>query len=145
MGEDYRPTLRRMAELADYIKVSDEDLAGLFPGLEEREAVGQLRAWSPRASILLTRGAAGLRLITPEREVVQPAIPVTVIDTVGSGDASMGGWIHSLVTRPAAPLEAHAAFAGATAAVACQHHGAYAPQHGEVAALLAAGTCPAAS
>ncbi len=143
MGEDYRQTLRRMAELADYIKVSDEDLAGLFPELGEQDALRQLRAWSPRASIMLTRGAAGLRLITPEREVVQPAIPVAVIDTVGCGDASMGGWIHSLVTRLAAPLEAHAAFAAATAAVACQHHGAYAPLYGEVAALVAASTRPA--
>ncbi len=138
MGESYRPTLQRMTELADYIKVSDEDLAGLFPGMAERDALGQLRAWSPRAAILLTRGAAGLRLMTPEREVAQAAIPVAVADTVGSGDASMGGWIHSLVTRPAAPLEAHAAFAAAAAAVACQHHGAYAPRQDEVAALLAA-------
>jgi fructokinase len=137
MGESYRPTLKRLAGLADYIKVSDEDLAGLFSDLSEAQAFAQLRAWAPAAWILLTRGAAGLRLITPEREIFQPVFPVTVADTVGGGDASMGGWMSSVLARPEASLEEHAAFAAATAAVACQHHGAYAPRHAEVEALLA--------
>jgi fructokinase len=138
MGEDYRPTLERMAGLADYIKISDEDLSALFPGMDEREALAQLRAWAPTAWILFTCGATGMRLITPQREVFQPVFPVQVADTVGCGDASMGGWMYSVLTQPNAPLEAHAAFAAATAGVVCQHHGAYAPLYAEVAALLRA-------
>src|SRR5438309_7648842 len=125
MTEAYRPTLRRMAELADYIKVSDEDLVGLFPGIDPKVALEQLQAWSPRASFLFTHGAAGLDLITPERQVAQPAFPVALADTVGAGDASMAGWMFSVITRPKASLEAHAAFAVASAAVACEHPGAY--------------------
>jgi fructokinase len=125
-----------MAGLADYIKVSDEDLAGLFPGVGETEVLEQLQDWAPNASILLTRGAVGMRLITPEREIFQPAFPVQVADTVGAGDASMGGWMCSLLTQPEAPLEAHLAFAAATAAVVCQHSGAYAPLRAEVSAML---------
>src|SRR6267378_2420417 len=115
MTEAYRPTLRRMSEVADYIKVSDEDLSFLF-----------------------THGETGLELITPERQVTQPAFKVTVADTVGAGDASMAGWMFSVITRPEATLEAHAAFAAAAAAVACQHHGAYAPTLDEVTSFLAA-------
>jgi fructokinase len=136
MDEDYLPTLKRMAGFADYIKVSDEDLSHLFSGMTEDEALGQLRAWAPTAWILFTCGAAGMRLITPQREIFQPAFPVAMADTVGCGDASMGGWMYSVMTQPDAPLETHAAFAAATAAVACQHHGAYAPVYDEVAALL---------
>jgi fructokinase len=62
---------------------------------------------------------------------------VEVADTVGAGDASMAGWMASLLARPEAPLEAHAAFAAATAAVVCRHSGAYAPTRGEVESLLA--------
>ena len=137
MNEAYRPTLRRMAELADYIKVSDEDLVGLFPGIDPKVALEQLQTWSPRASFLFTHGAAGLDLITPERQVAQPAFPVALADTVGAGDASMAGWMFSVITRPKASLEAHAAFAVASAAVACEHHGAYAPTLDEVTSFLA--------
>src|SRR5882724_10759856 len=111
MGEAYRPTLRRMTELADYIKVSDEDLTGLFPDVDQVAALGRFRTWSPGASFLFTHGGAGLELITPQRRVVQPAFPVRVEDTVGAGDASMAGWMFSVITRPEATLEAHAAFA----------------------------------
>jgi len=138
MNEAYRPTLRRMAELADYIKVSDEDLAGLFPDLDPDAALGQLRAWSPRASFLFTHGEKGLELVTPERRVMQPAFPVRVEDTVGAGDASMAGWMFSVITRPRAALEQHVAFSAATAAVACEHVGAYAPTFAEVSSFLAA-------
>jgi fructokinase len=41
-----------------------------------------------------------------------------------------------VITRPDATLEAHAAFAAASAAVACQHHGAYAPTLDEVTTFL---------
>jgi fructokinase len=136
MDENYRPTLVRMSGLADYIKVSDEDLACLFPGETEAEALAQLRDWAPGAHILLTQGATGMRLLTAEREIFQPAFPIEVADTVGAGDASMGGWMYSLLTQPQAPPEAHLAFAAATAAVVCQHHGAYAPLQAEVLALL---------
>jgi len=136
MREGYRSTFARMAAVADYVKLSDDDLAGLFPGMGEAEALGKLRALAPRASILFTLGEKGMRLATPEREVFQPAFPVQVADTVGAGDASMAGWLTSLLTQPRAPLEVHAAFAAATAAVVCQQSGAYGPTRDEVAALL---------
>jgi fructokinase len=130
----YRDTLARMARIADYIKASDEDLACLFPG---RDGLRELRAMAPRAHVLHTQGAAGMQLLLEGRELFQPSLPVKVADTVGAGDASMGGWMASLLARPEAPPEAHLAFAAATAAVVCGHSGAYAPTRDEVEALLA--------
>jgi fructokinase len=137
-GPGYRETLVRMARIADYIKVSSEDLACLFPGAGQA-ALLELRALAPPAAILLTDGAAGMRLFADGRVVVQPAFPVAVADTVGAGDASMGGWMASLLSAPQARLEEHVAFAAATASVVCSHSGAYAPTRAEVEALLRGG------
>jgi len=139
MGPEYRATLRAMAAIADHIKVSDEDLVGLFPGLAADAALRELRAMAPRAQILFTQGADGLRLLGAGLERVQPAFPVTVADTVGAGDATMGGWMASLLLDPDAPVERHLAYAAATAAVVCGRAGAYAPTRAEVEAVLAAG------
>jgi fructokinase len=136
MGPAYAATLERMAQLADYIKVSDEDLTQLFPGLAQEEALSRLRSWAPRAAILFTRGAAGLQLITPEQCIDQSAFAVEVADTVGCGDASMAGWIASMLHHPGAGLASHAAFAAACAAVAASHSGAYAPALEQVHAIL---------
>ncbi|MFX1675114.1 carbohydrate kinase [Paraburkholderia sp. A2WS-5] len=142
-GPAYRSTLRRMAGLASYIKVSDEDLRGLFPELDEVRALAQLRAWAPAAAILLTRGAEGMQLFTAQEVLFQPAFATQVVDTVGCGDACFGGWLASLLTRPDAPLAAHLAFSAACAAATCARQGAYAPQLSDVAALTdCASLCP---
>ncbi|XHO06778.1 Fructokinase (plasmid) [Ralstonia syzygii] len=133
---DYRPTLRRMAELASYIKVSDEDLRGLFPELDEVSALAQLRAWAPAAAILVTRGGAGMTLFTTEGTLFQPALPTPVVDTVGAGDASIGGWLASLLTRPDATLASHLQFSAASAATVCARQGAYAPTREAIASVL---------
>ncbi|WP_233859117.1 carbohydrate kinase family protein [Paraburkholderia sp. HD33-4] len=137
-GPAYRSTLRRMAELASYIKVSDEDLRGLFPELDEATALAQLRAWAPTASILLTRGAEGMRLFTAREVLFQPAFATQVIDTVGCGDACFGGWLASLLARPDASFASHLEFSAACAAVTCARQGAYAPLMDDVAALAGA-------
>ncbi len=136
MGAGYAATLEKMARMASYIKVSDEDLQHLFPSLDQAAALQQLRAWAPDASILFTRGAGGLQLLTPDASVTQPAFAVPVADTVGCGDASMAGWMCSLLRNPDAAPAVHAAFAAACAAVAACHAGAYSPLLAEVDALL---------
>ncbi|MCA8376858.1 carbohydrate kinase [Burkholderia multivorans] len=132
----YRDTLRRLAALADWIKVSDEDLHGLFPELDETAALAQLRAWAPDAAALVTRGASGMQLFHRETVLFQPAFATQVADTVGCGDASIGGWLASQLTRPEATAAEHLRYAAACAAVVCAHAGAYAPTAAEVDALV---------
>ena len=69
---------------------------------------------------------------------IQPAFPVEVVDTVGAGDACIGGFLASRLLHPQASLREHARFAAATAAVACTRAGAHAPSRDEVKRLLAA-------
>ncbi|HZZ10896.1 MAG TPA: carbohydrate kinase, partial [Paraburkholderia sp.] len=56
MAHGYEPTLRKMAALADLIKVSDEDLRMLFSTDDEADALARLRAMNPTATVLVTRG-----------------------------------------------------------------------------------------
>jgi fructokinase len=132
----YRGTLRQMAGLANYIKVSDEDLAGLFPELDEAAAIEQMRAWAPAAALLITRGASGMELRDGDRTLFQPAFPVNVADTVGCGDACVGSWMASLLMQPQAEPAVHLQFSAACAAIAASKAGAYAPTVAEVTARI---------
>ncbi|WP_020655109.1 carbohydrate kinase family protein [Massilia niastensis] len=128
MDERYAPTLERMAALADVIKVSDDDLRGLFPGLGLDEALQRLRAFNPAGMCLLTRGGQGASLFHGARRCDARAPKVDVVDTVGAGDASVAGLLHSLARHPDRPLQAHLHAALAAGSAACLQAGATPPQ-----------------
>jgi len=128
MDATYRPTLERMAALADVIKVSDEDLAGLFPGRSADAALAELRSLNPQALCLFTRGSAGASLIRQHERSDAPAPRVAVVDTVGAGDASVAGLLHSLSRHAERPLRAHLHAALAAGSAACLQRGATPPQ-----------------
>jgi fructokinase len=132
----YRPTFELIAGLASHIKASDEDLEGLFPGLEQRDALAALRALAPDAEILYTRGADGLSLFQGDRVLDAPARRVDVVDTVGCGDASMAAWITGVLLHPEMPAPRQLARIAAVAATAAMHAGPYAPTAQEVDLLM---------
>ncbi|AXQ29401.1 carbohydrate kinase [Solimonas sp. K1W22B-7] len=136
MGPDFPVLFERMARLASIIKLSDEDLVQIYPGEAPEAALARVRGFAPAALILYTRGASGILLHATDGIVEQPAFSVTVADTVGAGDACIGGFIGSLLGDPGQPLSHHLRFAAATAAVVCMHPGAYAPARAEVDRLL---------
>jgi len=143
MGPGYLATFARMARLATWLKLSVEDLRALYPALTDGAALDEVRRLAPQAMLLLTDGERGMRLLTPDgSELTQPAYPVAVADTVGAGDAAIGGWLASLSRAPKAPLTTHLRYAAAAAALACTRTGAHAPSWDEVQALAAP---PAAS
>jgi len=136
MTVQYRPTLQKMAALAHLIKVSDEDLRHLFDG-DEAEAIAQLRSWNPAAALLVTRGGRTATLYI-DHEIIEAQPPtVAIVDTVGAGDAALGGLLFSLMTAPKHNGAAHLAFALAAGAAACRRAGAHAPSLNEIIALLA--------
>ncbi len=136
MGPDYPALFEQMAGLADIIKASDEDLGRIYPDLAADAALEKVRRLAPTASILYTRGAQGIVLLTPEETTVQAAFAVEVADTVGAGDACIGGFLASLMTEPGRDIGVHLKIAAATAASACMHAGAYAPTRNEVNQLI---------
>ncbi len=127
MDARYTPTLHRMAALADLIKVSDDDLRGLFPGVEVDESLRRLRALNPQALCLLTRGGQGASLFRGEESADARAPQVEVVDTVGAGDASAAGLLHSLSRHPDRTLQAHLHAALAAGSAACLQSGATPP------------------
>lgn len=103
-ADDVRPTTEQFVCLADIVKVSDEDLAWLYPGIAPIDSAQQWAggglAPDPRqpgpALVVLTKGADGVTAITRSGELEMAAPAVEVADTVGAGDAFMAGLLHAL-------------------------------------------------
>jgi len=127
MDERYTPTLEAMAAIADLVKVSDDDLRGLFPGLAQDEALARLRAFNPAAMCLLTRGGQGASLFHGDERCHALAPKVAVVDTVGAGDASAAGLLVSLARHPGRGLQSHLHAALAAGSAACLQAGATPP------------------
>jgi len=64
---EYFATFHAIVSIANFIKVSDDDLLGIFPNLTLTEALAELRQFAPAAQILVTRGAAGMTLFSAEK------------------------------------------------------------------------------
>jgi fructokinase len=91
-GDGYRRRLRRVLARSDVVKVSEEDLAWLDPQRTPAAAARALLDLGPQV-VLLTRGADGAVAVTAGGEVPVPAPEVTVVDTIGAGDAFGGGFL----------------------------------------------------
>jgi fructokinase len=137
MTPAYDATLTRVAGLADVIKVSDEDLRGLFRTRDPQRALAQLQALNPRAAVLLTLGAEGAELHAQGLRLRQACPPAEIFDSVGAGDASIGGLLCSLMNRPNAGWPAHLGYAVAAGTAACLQAGAAPPALATVERVLA--------
>jgi fructokinase len=95
-----RADVEQIVALADVVKVSDEDLAWLRPGLDPADVVAGWVAEHGLALGVVTRGGAGsLALLGDGRRVEVAAPRVAVVDTVGAGDSFMGALLHALDVR----------------------------------------------
>lgn len=88
----YISRVERVISQADVVKVSDEDLAYLMPGIEPSRAARALLGRGPSA-VLLTAGADGVRVLTADADVHVPVAPVDVVDTIGAGDSFGAGFL----------------------------------------------------
>ena len=88
--------------LVDVLKVSEEDLAWLYP---RRSADDVVAAWHAAGIplVLVTRGEHGARASTPFGSASVEAPRVAVVDTVGAGDAFMSGALAHLHERACCP------------------------------------------
>jgi len=137
MDSRYDDTLQKMCGLADVIKVSDEDLRGLFRSRDHHFGLAQISAWNPQAWVLVTRGAGPATLYRGLQEWWATPPAVTVEDTIGAGDATVAGLVHSMMSRPGISPTEHLAWAVAAGAGACTAAGASPPSEALVATLAA--------
>ncbi|TRD20669.1 carbohydrate kinase family protein [Palleronia caenipelagi] len=92
----YMARITRMLERCDIVKVSDEDLAWLTPGMSADDGARALLERGP-SIICLTRGSEGATGFTRSGlEVSVASQKVEVIDTVGAGDTFNAGILTAL-------------------------------------------------
>lgn len=127
MDSRYDATLARMVAIADLIKVSEEDLCGLFRTHDAEAALHRLRTMRPTATVLYTRGAQGATLHAEGRAWHATPPPIDVVDTIGAGDCSLAGFLSSSMQQPQATADVHLRAAVAAGAGACLAAGATPP------------------
>ncbi|WP_421732593.1 carbohydrate kinase family protein [Cellulomonas sp.] len=90
------PVVDALVRLADVVKVSDEDLAWLHPGVAPAEIAEQWSRSGP-SLVVVTHGGDGAFASTSAGARISVEAPkVQVADTVGAGDSFMGGLIDGL-------------------------------------------------
>lgn len=106
--EEALARIEPLVEAADVVKVSDEDVAWLYPGEDPVEVA---RRWADRsgaersrsvrgpAVVVVTFGGEGAVAVCAAGEVRVAAPRVEVVDTVGAGDTFMGALIDGLWER----------------------------------------------
>jgi fructokinase len=141
-ADAYRARLEALIELAQIVKLSEDDLLWLRPGASVGDSCERMVRGG--ALVVLTRGTSGATAYLPSGEsVTVPAVPVEVVDTVGAGDAFLSGFLAWLAddgqltpaaVRALAPAPAADALRLATraAAVACQRAGSQPPDRAEL-------------
>ena len=127
----YEAAVEKWAALSAVIKVSDDDLAWLFPGQAIEDVANR---WINDGAFLVvvTQGANGIMGYTSEGRVEVPGVKVDVVDTVGAGD-TVGAIVveamltHGLVELRGELLRGVLARAAAAAAITCSRKGAQPP------------------
>ncbi|MDQ2837761.1 MAG: carbohydrate kinase [Actinomycetota bacterium] len=87
--------IERLVSLATVVKASAEDLHGLYPELGVPQVLARWRDRGP-ALVVVTDGGRGAQAIADGDPFTVAARPITVVDTVGAGDAFMAGLINAL-------------------------------------------------
>ncbi len=143
----YLSRFERLASVADLVKLSVSDIAWLYPGIGTGEAAAQLLGRGA-GCVAVTHGPAGAEAWTGSASAMAAAPRVTVVDTVGAGDAFGAGllaWLwrsdrsaRSLASLGAGELGEALGYAIAVAAAQCTRPSAWGPTQADVEKLLRA-------
>jgi fructokinase len=132
----YEAAVEKWAALSAVIKVSDDDLAWLFPGQSIDDVANR---WINDGVFLVvvTRGANGLVGYTADGRVEVPGVKVDVVDTVGAGDTVGAIVVEAMLALGLVELRGDIlrgvlARAAAAAAITCSRKGAQPPYKHEL-------------
>lgn len=140
--EAYKARLRGWLSQSDLVKVSQVDLDWLYPGLSVEQIAREWLELGPEW-VVVTLGSTGAAAFSRTCEARVEAPKITVVDTVGAGDAFMAGLLAGLyhsgfTSRPKlASLDLEQisgllSFATKVAALTCTRAGADPPWQEEV-------------
>ena len=134
--EDALARLTPFFELADLVKLSDEDAAVLYPGLAPDAVLDRLLDGGAGIAAI-TLGARGAILASAAGRVGVPADAPVVVDTVGAGDSFMAALISAVATAgawepDAAELLRFGRYAARAAAITVSRTGADLPTAAEL-------------
>lgn len=135
----YRRRLTAMLGMADIIKTSDEDLDWITGNTD----AAALLARTGARAVLLTKGDAGVSIVTAAGTLEVPAEKAQVVDTVGAGDTFSAGFLahlqsqglltkDTLAQAPLAALGDAAGFGAKVAAITVSRAGANPPWAAEL-------------
>jgi 2-dehydro-3-deoxygluconokinase len=97
-ADDAGRRLRPLIAEADVLLCKSADAAALFGcSGEPREQMKALAALSRARAVYCTYGADGAALLAGETFAQQPALPVTIVDRIGSGDAFAAGVLDGIL------------------------------------------------
>ena len=94
----HRARILSLVAQATVVKLSEADLAALWPDAAPEMVAADLLALGPDL-VLLTRGAEGATAFRPHAALHRPAAPVTVADSIGAGDCFNAGFLASLAAQ----------------------------------------------
>ena len=137
-AEAMKARIERYVKLANFVKVSDEDLEWIRPDHSPTQTAELWSTWGP-AVVIMTRGASGAVAYIDGQEVASiPGVTIELVDTVGAGDTFMA-WllrgIHHLGHLPTThdELVSVMSVAARAAAITCSRPGCQPPYEDEVA------------
>ncbi|MFF1546327.1 carbohydrate kinase [Streptomyces sp. NPDC058291] len=93
--EVYRARLARWCALADILRLSEDDLELLLPGVAPEQACDVWHAAGVRL-VVITLGSDGALASLDGERLRVPAVRARVVDTVGAGDSFTAGLLHHL-------------------------------------------------
>jgi fructokinase len=94
----YRARLGHWCSLADILRMSEDDLKLLVPGVPPEQACDTWHAEGVRL-VVITLGADGALVSLDGERLQVPAVATQVVDTVGAGDSFTAGLLHHLGAR----------------------------------------------
>jgi len=139
--------MERLFGVASIVRLSDEDLDFVRPGLSAEDFAADLLAGSA-ALVVVTRGKEGSEAFARNCRVKVRAPQIEVVDTVGAGDTLIGSllaWLcgHDISTRKALAsidrdaLHSLMTFATHAAALNCTRNGCNPPTREEILSFQA--------
>ena len=120
--------IRESIQLASILKLSDDELSsvcaacGIDSNSHPDALLRELIDTQNLDLVVMTRGAKGAVLATPDEVIEQPGIPTVVRDTVGAGDSFAAAFLMGILQGES--QQQNLLTACSIAAAVCSHSGA---------------------